>query len=461
MKRVNEAILTAYLDGELSQEERRWVENQLAESVNLQATLIRLRQEKSQVAQGLDILAPPLPQTITAAKQFFSKNEPLPPELMVWESPGVWPATASAIGKALGNWQFYLQTAVAIGLIVIGVSLVRMWVGSSSEIDQAGTPPVVAPMAPAEPILFTTHPDEASRAKAKIYTIGLDDLALTPLPDLDIGDGFPSLSLAGEQVVVSAAEGGDIVVMNGAGRMPINLTNSPDNLEKYPVLSPDGQRVAFTDGGNVSLIDLEEGRQEIIATGISGYDLVWSPDGQRLAFISAKGDQTDLYVINIDGPNLINLTNDTILEMHPAWSPDGQQIAFADGESLTIVDLTGTNRVKLPYDNPGYHFPRQPLWSPDGMRLAFVASRMALNFSDQIQTLFTIEVDSGQLTPLTDKQIWVGAFFDWSPDGRQLVFAKGEYGQEQLYVMNADGSGQMPLTDDRIKGINYIEWGVR
>ena len=122
MKRVNEATLTAYLDDELTQEERQRVECQLAESADLQATLTQLRQEKDQVDYCLDILAPPLPQMLTSPvqKQSFSENGLAPSDLVVWESPRLGSTVISTIRKALGSWRFYLQTAAAIGLLSSG-----------------------------------------------------------------------------------------------------------------------------------------------------------------------------------------------------------------------------------------------------------------------------------------------------------------------------------------------------
>ena len=74
MMPVNEAILTAYLDGELPQEEQQWVERRLAESDDLQATLTQLRREISRVDEGLALLAPSTPHTEAVSIPSFSKN---------------------------------------------------------------------------------------------------------------------------------------------------------------------------------------------------------------------------------------------------------------------------------------------------------------------------------------------------------------------------------------------------
>ncbi|MBI3961561.1 MAG: PD40 domain-containing protein, partial [Deinococcus sp.] len=49
----------------------------------------------------------------------------------------------------------------------------------------------------------------------------------------------------------------------------------------------------------------------------------WSPDGTRLAFSASADGQSDLYVVNTDGTDLVQLTNDPFEDRGPAWSPDG------------------------------------------------------------------------------------------------------------------------------------------
>ena len=53
-----------------------------------------------------------------------------------------------------------------------------------------------------------------------------------------------------------------------------------------------------------------------------------SPDGRRIAFISERGLTSDLYVMDSDGNNVIRLTRDNFFEARASWSPDGTRIAF-------------------------------------------------------------------------------------------------------------------------------------
>ncbi|PYO04589.1 MAG: hypothetical protein DMD30_15445, partial [Gemmatimonadetes bacterium] len=55
---------------------------------------------------------------------------------------------------------------------------------------------------------------------------------------------------------------------------------------------------------------------------------VWSPDDRQIAFSGTRGGITDLYIVDVDGKNLRQLTNDQYADLQPSWSPDGRRIAF-------------------------------------------------------------------------------------------------------------------------------------
>src|ERR1051326_8495680 len=97
-----------------------------------------------------------------------------------------------------------------------------------------------------------------------------------------------------------------------------------------------------------------------------------SPDGKLVAFTGGV-KREDLYVVNSDGSDLRQLTDDDARDRAPAWSPDGSELAFysnrqgsyqiyvikADGSGLRAI--TDVSRNTCAY----------PVWSPDGSRFAF------------------------------------------------------------------------------------------
>ena len=64
---------------------------------------------------------------------------------------------------------------------------------------------------------------------------------------------------------------------------------------------------------------------------IGGYagDAAWSPDGSRIAFVSPRGGvDRDVFIVNADGTDLRQLTENNAGEFSPTWSPDGTRLAF-------------------------------------------------------------------------------------------------------------------------------------
>ena len=88
-------------------------------------------------------------------------------------------------------------------------------------------------------------------------------------------------------------------------------------------------------------------------------------------------------------------------------------------------------------DDPG--FDRSPAWSPDGSRIAFES------FRDRNHEIYVMNADGSDVIQLTDNR-----GFDrspaWSPDGSRIAFDSDRDGNDEIYVMNADGSGQTNLT---------------
>jgi TolB protein len=93
------------------------------------------------------------------------------------------------------------------------------------------------------------------------------------------------------------------------------------------------------DGRNQRLTDIP-GRQ------------AWSPDGQSIAFTSDRNVNDEIYVMDADGNNERNLTNNPAAhDWKPRWSPDGQRIAFnsdRDGNyEIYVMDADGSNQRRL------------------------------------------------------------------------------------------------------------------
>jgi hypothetical protein len=98
----------------------------------------------------------------------------------------------------------------------------------------------------------------------------------------------------------------------------------------------------------------------------------WSPDGTKVAFVSDRDGNNEIYVMNADGSGQTRLTTNSESETGPEWSPDGTKIAFETHREVNVMNADGSGQVNL---TSNAAFDGHPAWSPDGTKIAFHTSR--------------------------------------------------------------------------------------
>lgn len=181
----------------------------------------------------------------------------------------------------------------------------------------------------------------------------------------------------------------------------------------------------------------------------------WSPDGSKIAFTSNRDgtngiheENNEIYVMNSDGTNQTRLTNNSVSDESPVWSPDGTKMAFVsyrDGEAeIFVMNANGANPIQLTEngrDDGG------PAWSPDGTKIVFYSNRDG--FVSTVR-LYVMNADGSSETPLTNTSASDARDLHsaWSPDGTKIAFSSSRIGPNtQLYVMNADGTNITQITN--------------
>jgi Tol biopolymer transport system component len=306
-----------------------------------------------------------------------------------------------------------------------------------------------APEPLVDQIAFTSTRD----GNAEIYVMRADGSDQRNLTQNPATDRLPSVSPDGRTIAFISDRRSrgvnDLYAMNSDGSGLRTVYVPSGQGVSLPLWSPDGQRVAFRE---------QLGRYSVVmhvveadGTGLRDYPLqnevlgpVWSPDGHQLAFSSTASScplcvTADMFVINLDGTGLDNLTHDPMILRGLDWSPDGGRLAFASrslsGDEYSLLTVDPSNRTPAPL---GVHasYIENIQWAPDGSRLVF----------DDTENVFVVGSDgNGLLNLTTDPAADTGPV--WSPDGSRIAFTSTGTGDSDVFVVNPDGSGLTDLTN--------------
>nr|MBN1229847.1 protein kinase [Anaerolineae bacterium] len=228
------------------------------------------------------------------------------------------------------------------------------------------------------------------------------------------------------------SEGAEIAIVTLA-EMAIRVLTDNDVYDGEPDWSPDGSQIAFE--------SRRAGNMDIFVMGVEGDDLIqitdgiqherhpdWSPDGQLLVYEAGSGSESELYIVPVNGGEPQQLTYNDSSDQAPQFSPTGQSIALmtdSRGKWEIAVLLYPVGGAARMYDCPAAGC-RFPAWSPDGRFIAF----HTMDQEGRVGTIWVLNVSSGEseeLIPLHGSSRPA-----WSADGDMLFFTNTAAGRSDL-----------------------------
>jgi TolB protein len=170
----------------------------------------------------------------------------------------------------------------------------------------------------------------------------------------------------------------------------------------------------------------------------------WSPDCKFIAFTSYRNGNPDLYIKSTNGAKVDKVANFDGINMAGSWSRDGRKLLLTlskDGnEEIYKMDL-GSRNVERITNN--FAIDVSPAWSSDNKRIAFVSNRSG---SPQI---FTMDTDGNDVKRIT----YAGSYNtspSWSPKDNRIAYEGLLEGRFQIFSVNEDGSNPLQLTFDKV-----------
>ena len=224
--------------------------------------------------------------------------------------------------------------------------------------------------------------------------------------------------------------------------IPYQLSHSM-NMDPSP--NPDGKRLVYISvtAGREQLFTMDADTSnalQVTHDEADHEDPAWSPDGKKIAYVAITKSAERIYTMNPDGSGAQAISPPTVRAIHPSWSSDSRRVVYCTDDDLhppqkndsdiDVVDLVSGTVTRLISGGVNTY----PAWSPDMKHIAF--RRMIGPMNSEV---FVADGDGKNPRNITNHPAFDG-WPAWSPDGKLIAFASDRNHRYQIFVMNPDGS---------------------
>ena len=231
--------------------------------------------------------------------------------------------------------------------------------------------------------------------------------------------------------------------------------------------APKTAKILFTSArnGNYEVYSMNtDGSEKVNLTQHQANDLraVWSPSGEEILFVSDRDGFRDLYLMEPDGSDIRRVFKKEVARWDATWAPDGKQIAYecVNWEDLTIsICIATVGKQKEQRIVKGFY----PAWSPNGTEIAYIAY-VPIGHTRRVTF---IDVHTRRQKRLLPKKAmdWQNRP-SWSPAGKKLAFSWNKNPlppdhdpqvdpfppewatKETIYIVNRDGTDLQQLVEE-------------